>query len=73
MFNVKSAVKNFAVQAVKTAMEFKTTVSDNKAELIRGSVLDPYNHPSYSAEVAAGHKMVAVERDRLQREIDALT
>ena len=41
------ALKNIQTDAKERYGDYMQIVRDNKKELIRGSVLDPDNHPSY--------------------------
>ena len=51
-----------------TAIKFLGTIAEkrkiNKRELIRGSVLDPMNHPSYTPEQIAATEAKRVAREK---------
>lgn len=84
MFNMKSGLKKIAagIQETTSAIvygifkrigNFFASASENKKELVRGSVLDPYNHPSYTPDERRAHLERAEQRAELQRQIEALS
>lgn len=66
---------NTAAKLIDNAVDFVVSASEksklNKLELIRGSILDPLNHPSYTPEqiAATAAKRVAREKalERLEK------
>lgn len=48
--NLKTVVNNTFDQVHNRITQFKQTAKENKEELIRGSVLEPYNRPSSTPE-----------------------
>lgn len=51
---------------------FIETRDANKAELIRGGCLDPFNHPSYTAEQVADAQARHAKAAALRAEADAV-
>ncbi len=48
--NVTDAVYLIAESVTKTLQNWRDITKKNRSDLIRGSVLDPLNHPSYSKD-----------------------
>ena len=69
---IRFVIGAYIETAILVLTEFKARRRANLEELHRGTVLDPYNHPSYTPEVRQEHMIFAARRAELQAEIDAL-
>jgi len=58
---------------MKNFGDIKSIIKANRAELAQGTVLAPFDHPSYSAEKSADLKELAFANTRWQEVLDAST
>lgn len=72
---IETVVNSILLRTISLVHRFNHTRKQNKAILIKGSVLDVYNHPSYSekqaATIAMAHEAYAVKLEAIAETRDA--